>query len=130
MRKLLFALPILALGACSTAQNAAVVTAMGTPAGQLFCAIQLSGGGTAVVAAIDAEASALAPASAPVAIIATGASEAVVNADCAKAGPGGIPVSPPTGTAAVPNVAVVVSAPVAAPVVAPVATPAVAPAKS
>lgn len=92
----------LALSACSSAQ---VQTALSSPAGQLFCAVQTGGGGAVVVGLIDAEASAAIPTAAPIAIIATGAAKATVDADCAKAG--GVPVSPPANPAAAPQVAVV-----------------------
>ncbi len=104
MRKLIFA-GALMLAGCSVAQNAVVTKAMGTPAGQLFCAIHTASG-PLVVAAVDAEATSLSPASAPVAIIATGLAKAQVDADCAAAG--GIAVSPPAATVAVPQIAVVV----------------------
>jgi hypothetical protein len=103
MRTLILASVLLGLGACSSAQ---LQTAASTPTGQLFCAVQTNGGGALVVAAIDAQASALAPAAAPVAVIATGATKAFVDSVCAKAG--GIPVSPPANPAAAPSVAVVV----------------------
>lgn len=123
MRKLLnLALPALLLVGCSPAQNAAVVADMSTPAGQLFCAIQ-GASGTVVAGLIDASA---VVAGAPVAIIATGALKAQVDADCAAAG--GVAVSPPASPATAPQVAVVVPVlptPVAAPVAAvPVAAPA------
>ena len=50
MRKSIILASLLALGACSTAQ---VQTALSSPAGQLFCAIQTSGGGTVVVGLVD-----------------------------------------------------------------------------
>ena len=97
----------LLLSGCSVAQNAAVTKAMATPAGALFCAIQTTAG-PLIVTAVDAQASALAPASAPVAIIVAGMAKAQVDADCAAAGPGGVAVSPPAAAVAVPQVAVVV----------------------
>lgn len=76
--------------------------------GQLFCAVQTAGGGALVVGLIDAEATSAAPAAAPVAILATGLAKAQVDADCAKAAPGGgVAVSPPANPTAVPQVAVV-----------------------
>lgn len=98
-------LGLLALPACSSSD---VTTALATPAGQLFCAVQTSGGGTVVVGLINAEVSGVAPGAAPAAIIATGAAEAAVNADCAAAK--GIPVSPPVNPATAPQVAVVPAA--------------------
>lgn len=93
------------VSACSQSQ---VTAALSTPAGQLFCAVQTSGGGTVVVALVNAEVTAAAPGAAPVAVMATGATEAQVNADCAAAK--GVPVAPP----AVPTTAVVAIVPPAA----------------
>lgn len=89
---------------CSQTQ---VTTALSSPAGQLFCAVQTGGGGAITVGLIDAEATALAPLAAPVAVLATGTAKAVVDGDCAKAG--GIPVAPPANPATAPQVAVVVA---------------------
>ena len=97
---------LLGAAGCSHAQ---VETALATPQGQLFCAVQVNGGGAVVVALIDAEASAATPSAAPIAVIATGLAKAVVDADCAAAG--GIAVSPPANPAAAPKLAVVVAAP-------------------
>lgn len=91
----------LSLGACTQSQ---INTALATPTGALFCAVQTQGGGAMIVTLIDAEASAAAPAGAPVAILATGLAKAKVDADCAAAG--GIPVAPPATAAVVPVVAV------------------------
>ena len=96
------------IGTVSGCSQAQVNTALATPQGQLFCAVQTGGGGAVVVALVDASASAVAPAAAPVAVIATGATKAVVDADCAAAG--GIAVSPPANPAAAPKLAVVVTA--------------------
>lgn len=102
MTRILTLAAILGLAACTPGQ---IQTAASTPAGQLFCAVQTNGGGAMTVALINAEASASAPAAAPVAILATGMAKAYVDAACAAAG--GIAVSPPVNTAAVPLVAVV-----------------------
>ena len=107
MKRMIALAAIASLAGCSAAQNAAVTKAMGTPGGQLFCSIQTTAG-PLIVAAIDAQATALSPASAPVAIIATGLGKDAVDADCAAAGPGGTAVSPPPATAVVPQIAVVV----------------------
>lgn len=103
--------------ACTLPPNTspAVANAANT-AGQLFCAIQTNGGGMIVAGLIDAWASAQLGPAAPIAVIATGASKADVDALCAQAakntgGTGGIPVSPPANPAAAPMVAV--TAPVA-----------------
>lgn len=110
MKRFLALLPLCALAACGLAacSQSAVTSALATPAGQLFCAVQTSGGGTVVVGLVNAEVTAVAPGVAPVAIIATGATEAQVNADCAAAK--GVPVAPP----AVPTTAVVAIVPPAA----------------
>ena len=100
MKRIIFA--ALLLAGCTQAQ---INTAMQTPTGALFCAIQTNGGGAMVVTLLDAEASSAVPGAAPVAIIATGLTKAKVDADCAAAG--GIAVSPPPATVVVPQVAVV-----------------------
>ncbi len=96
---------LFALAGCTSAQ---LQTAASTPAGQLFCAVQTAGGGSIVVGLIDAEASSLAPAAAPVAILATNATKILVDRACAAAG--GIAVSPPANPASAPQVAVSLSA--------------------
>jgi hypothetical protein len=95
------------LDGCTAAQQQ---TALATPSGQLFCAIQTTGGGALVVALADASVAAASPGAAPLAIIATNASKAFVDAACAAAAKPGevsVPVAPPTGPAVVPIVAVV-----------------------
>ena len=94
-------LGLLGMAACSASQ---VTTALSSPTGQLFCAIQTGGGGAVVVGLIDAEATAVSPAAAPIAVLATGAAKSVVDGYCAQAG--GIAVSPPANPAAAPQVAV------------------------
>jgi len=98
------------LGGCTDAQ---ITQAASTKQGALFCAVQLNGGGAVVVTLLDAEASALAPAEAPIALIATGLGKAQVDADCAAAGKTlggtGVAVSPPANPNAAPKVAVVPS---------------------
>ena len=103
MRNISILAGALALAACSAAQ---IQNAATSPAGQLFCAVQTGGGGAIVVGIIDAEASAVVPGAAPVAVIATNAAKSYVDNACAAAG--GIPVSPPANPAAAPSVAVVV----------------------
>ena len=116
---------VIVLGACSQTQ---ITTAASSPAGQLFCAIQTSGGGSIVAGLIDAEATAANPLAGQAAVMATGALKSQVDAECAAAG--GVAVSPPVNPASAPVIAIVVpkapalvtpAAP--APVVAP-ATPA------
>lgn len=75
--------PLIALCAgCTPQQQQTVDTALANPAGQLFCAIQTGGGGAVVVGLVNAAVSGAAP---PLAVIATGASKAFVDAACAQA---------------------------------------------
>jgi hypothetical protein len=94
----------LVVGGCTPTENAKLSAAASSPAGQLFCAVQAVGI-PMVVGMLDAEASALAPSAAPVAVLAAGMAKAYVDAICAKAG--GIAVSPPANPAAAARVAVV-----------------------
>lgn len=106
MKRIILAASLLA--GCTQAQ---INTAMQTPTGALFCAVQTAGGGAMVVTLVDAEATALTPATSPVAILATGLTKMKVDADCAAAGASmggvGVAVSPPANVSAVPLVAVV-----------------------
>ena len=125
MSRLLLVTSVLALAACSAQDASTLATAASqtttgqslltraqaratslarTPEWELFCAVQLAGGGAIVAALIDAQAAATAPAAAPVAIIATGAAKSFVDAACAKAG--GIPVSPPVDPDSAPRIAI------------------------
>ena len=69
--------------------------------GQLFCRIQLAGGGTVLAVLVDVAATAAAPGAGPLVVVATGQTKSFVDDACAKAAqqtPGavsGIPVSPP-----------------------------------
>ncbi|CAM6031751.1 unnamed protein product [Sphagnum compactum] len=98
--------PVLAATACSTAQQTSVTNALATPAGQLFCAINTNGGGQIVAGIVDASAQAANPAAGAAAVIVTGATQSMVQADCAAAakaagGTAGVPVSTPApGTVA------------------------------
>jgi hypothetical protein len=87
------------LSACSAAMLA-------SPSGQLFCALQTDGGGSVVVGLIDAEASALLPGAAPVAVLAAGAAQADLDAACAAAAAsvGGTGMAVPAPTGPVPNI--------------------------
>jgi hypothetical protein len=94
------------LSGCTPEQQAG---ALATPAGQLFCSVHNAGGGTATVALADASVTASNPTALPLAIIATGATKAFVDAACAAAAPAGgsaVPVPPPGGPVVVPIVAV------------------------
>ncbi len=102
------------LVSCTAAQQAELVAVLSTPPGQLFCALEKNGA-TTVVGLIDAEASALVPGSTPVAVLATGALKATVDAECAAAAvsagaASGIAVSPPANPAAVPQLAIITPA--------------------
>lgn len=91
------------LFACSPTMQGQVNTALQSPAGQLFCAVETGGGGQIVVGLINA---AVTGAGAPIAVLATGATKNFVDAACAAAAPkGGVPVSPPAGP--VPQVAII-----------------------
>lgn len=87
----------------------------GGDAGQLFCALQTAGGGTIVAGLVDAAASAEAPTLAPIAIVATNATQTFVNNACTQAAVNtgavaAVPVSPPASPATAPTIAVVKSA--------------------
>jgi hypothetical protein len=87
--------------ACSNDPPSRIVAAIDSPPGQLFCSIQLAGGGTLVAGVVDAVATAAAPGAAPLAILATGQTKAFVDEVCARAaqqvagGVAGMPVPPP-----------------------------------
>ena len=104
---------LVALSGCSATQTAQVQTALASDPGQLFCDIQLAGGGSMVAGVVDAEASALAPGLAPVAVLATDAGKQFVDDACTKAAKSitgatsGVAVSPPLNPAAAPQVAIV-----------------------
>lgn len=108
------AVALLALTAgCTSAQ---IQTAAATPAGALFCSIQLNGGGSMLATIVDAEASAAAPVSAPVAVLVTGMTKAYVDDACTRAAANiagatsGVAVSPPAAAVTVATVAVKVPA--------------------
>ena len=94
---------VFALSSCST-----VTTALSSPTGQLFCALDEGASGQIVIGVIDAAASAYS--AGPIAVLATNATQSYVQAACAAAAvsagaKAGIPVSPPVTV--VSNVAVV-----------------------
>ena len=103
---------LLALGGCSATQLAAT-TANVLAAGGVFCAVQLAGGGTVVVAAISAVAPAVNGPAAPTVILVAGATKAFVDAACKAAAASipdakaAFPVSPPADPVAAPRVAIV-----------------------
>jgi hypothetical protein len=104
-------LGLLTVAGCSATQ---VNTALNSPTGQLFCAIQTDGGGTLLATVVDAAATAASPGLSPVAVIATGATKTFVDNACAQAaanvgGTSGVPVSPPAASVVTAPVAVTVA---------------------
>lgn len=99
MKPLLLLATFLALAGCTEAQQR-----LAAQAGQLYCAVRTVTG-PVVVGLINAEASAAGYGS--VAVLATGASKAAVDALCKSAG--GVAVSPPADPASAPQVAVAVT---------------------
>lgn len=103
----------LALTGC---QAGSVTNALSSPVGQLFCSIQMAGGGSFVAALTAAAIGGAAPGAAPLAVIATNAGKASVDADCAKAvasvqgAISAAPVSPPANPAGAAQVAIVAPA--------------------
>jgi hypothetical protein len=87
--------------ACTPTQQAQTNQVLSSRPGQLFCSIQLAGGGTVIAALVDVGATAAAPASGPFVVVATGQTKAFVDDACAKAAQQmagavtGVPVSPP-----------------------------------
>lgn len=109
---------LLALAACTDAQNAKVTQALSTPPGALVCAIQTSGGGQIMATLVKTAATgamgtgAAGAAGGALMVIATGATKAFVDQACAAAakstgGTAGVPVSPPADVTTLPQVAVV-----------------------
>ncbi len=110
VRLCLLGVACLALSACGNKDQAKIVTALQTTPGQLFCALDKSGG-QVVVGLIDGVATAKAGTLAPVAILATNQLASTVQADCALAAQNagatsGVPVSPPPSAAVVATVAI------------------------
>lgn len=109
-------LPLLVLAACTPAQDDAITKGLASQPGRLFCSIQMSGGGAFVATLTAVAITGASPGAAPLAVIATNAGKAAVDADCAKAAlatPGALsaaPVSPPPNAASVPSVAIVAPA--------------------
>jgi hypothetical protein len=88
--------------ACSPTAVDKINQAIASPTGQLFCEIQLAGGGTVVAGVVDAAATAAAPGAGPLAVVATNQTKAFVDEACRRAalqvaGVAGAPVPPPTG---------------------------------
>lgn len=114
MKRTLFAGAVVAaLAACTAAQ---ITTALSSAPGQLFCTIQMSGGGSFIAALTATAATGAAPAAGPLIVIATNAGKAAVDADCAKAAANiagatsGVPVSPPANPATAANVTIMAPA--------------------
>jgi hypothetical protein len=108
-------LGLLALACCTATDQTKIETAAATPAGQLFCAMQV--GLTPIVAKIVTDQGTKAgPEGAASAVVVTGATSAWVQGVCdaaakATGASAAIPVSPPVvGLATVPTVAVPPSA--------------------
>ena len=80
MRKLFLAL-LLVVASCTQAQ---VDTILSSPAGHFFCAVQLAGGGSIVVAMVNAKAGALEPGAAPITGVTTTVAKNIVDANCAQ----------------------------------------------
>lgn len=96
---------IVAMAGCTQQQ---VQTALATPAGQLFCAVNTIGGGTIIAAITTDIAAGVNPLLQTVSVIATNATKAYVTNACAAAG--GLPVSPPPVPSAAPQINVPSSA--------------------
>lgn len=117
MKPLLLAGALL-LAACSPAAQTKIDTALASPAGQLFCSIQLGGGGSIVAGIVKVGVTAGAAAvpgaaiAAPAAVLATDQTKAFVDAACAAAAlsvagaKSGVPVSPPAAPDVAPKIAV------------------------
>ena len=96
----------LLLASCSPAENAKLKADVDR-GGQLFCEVATPNG-PAIVGLIDGTVAVLAPEAEPVAIIATDATKAFVDAACAKVA--GRPVAPPA-TGLIPNIPIEPPAP-------------------
>lgn len=100
MKRLIFA-GALAVSACAATPPPAIVQAAKTPAGALFCSLQLAGGGAILANVIQVGASSLLTGSAPLVALATNAGKSVVDQTCndaaaSKGAISGTAVSPPT----------------------------------
>lgn len=107
------ALAVLALAGALTACSQTQITAVAATApGQLFCAFQLSGGGTMIAAMVDSAATATLSSAAPIAILATNQTKSFVDTACQQAAlsiagaTSGVAVSPPSSSTTVATVAV------------------------
>ena len=119
IRTILALAAVVAVAACTPAQQQSAAKVAASPAGQLFCAFQMQGGGALVAGIVGTAATTAATVAvpgagavaAPVIALATNASKADVDqtcADAAKLMPGataGVPVSPPANPSAAPVVA-------------------------
>jgi len=101
---------------CSPSSTSTTASLLQSNPGQLFCALQTSGGGAIVAALVDASVSTnpSTAAVAPIAVLATNQTKQFVDDACAQAAKNtsavaGIAVSPPPATAIVPLVAVAVA---------------------
>jgi len=73
------------VAACTPTQQAQTNQVLSSRPGQLFCSIQLAGGGAVIAALVDAGATAAASASRPLVVVAIGQAKAFVDDACAKA---------------------------------------------
>lgn len=102
MRRIAAAAAMLALASCADGSNP-----LATVPGQLFCAIELAGGGTIVTAIVRKNIPA-GPGK-QIVVLATGQTKAYVDAQCAAAAAqttgakGGSPVPPPAAPQSVPQ---------------------------
>jgi hypothetical protein len=100
--------------ACTPAQQAQTNQALSSQPGQLFCRVQLAGGGTVLAGLVDVAATAAAPGAGPLVVVATGQTKVFVDDACTKAAqqtPGavsGVPVSPPAPAVPVQQLAITV----------------------
>jgi hypothetical protein len=103
-----------AMTACAPTQQPGTGPVLSSQPGQLFCHIQLAGGGSVLAAIVDATATAAAPAAGPLVVVATGQTKAFVDDACTKAAQqtagavSGEPVSPPTPALPVQQVSIAV----------------------
>jgi hypothetical protein len=74
-----------AMTACAPTQQPGTGPVLSSQPGQLFCHIQLAGGGSVLAAIVDATATAAAPAAGPLVVVATGQTKAFVDDACTKA---------------------------------------------
>ena len=103
-----------AMTACAPTQQPGMGPVLSSQPGQLFCHIQLAGGGSVLAGIVDATATAAAPGAGPLVVVATGQTKAFVDDACMKAAQqtagaiSGNPVPPPTLASVVQQVSIAV----------------------